>query len=384
MIIKCPECGHDVSDQAKTCPSCGIDIAGKITRCPDCGEVIFKEQAECPVCHCSINGSSTGTVSAQPVVVAPTEPPVARPKEEPQKPVAPRRPRKRRAGVTALIIAFVLALIVVLLGLYFMKTQEQKNEQRAYENAITSSEPLVLQNFLDMYADAPRAHRDSIKTHLDALKRIDLDWRNALVNNTKIAFVQFKKRYPNSVHNVEADIKIDSLDWVAATTENTPEAYSKYLSEHDDGAYYDEAHANYERLEAQKVTPEDRLIVSQLFVTYFNALGHRDVTALTSTLAPVLTSFLHRSNATSDVVVQYMEKLYEDDITRIEFLTSDDWDIEKKELGENRYGYTVNFTVAERIERTDTERETSVSYKVTAQVSSEGRITELNMKRSVQ
>ena len=43
MIIKCPECGHQVSDQAKTCPSCGIEIAGKITRCPDCGEVIFKE-----------------------------------------------------------------------------------------------------------------------------------------------------------------------------------------------------------------------------------------------------------------------------------------------------------------------------------------------------
>ena len=63
MLIKCPECGHQVSDQAKTCPSCGIDIAGKITRCPDCGEVIFKEQAECPMCHCSINGAYRPDVS---------------------------------------------------------------------------------------------------------------------------------------------------------------------------------------------------------------------------------------------------------------------------------------------------------------------------------
>ena len=251
MIIKCPECGHQVSDQAKTCPSCGIDIAGKITRCPDCGEVIFKEQAECPICHCSINGASTSTDNTPSVVVAPEKPAVAV-QEKPQKPVAPRRPRKRRAGVTALIIAFALALIVVLLGLYFMKNQEQKNEQRAYENAITSSEPLVLQNFLDMYVDAPRAHRDSIKSHLDVLLQIDVDWKNALVNNTKMGFVQFKTRYPNSLHNVEADIKIDSLDWAAATVENTIEAYTRYLREHDSGDHFDEAHVAIERLEAEK------------------------------------------------------------------------------------------------------------------------------------
>lgn len=26
MLIKCPECNHDVSDKAKTCPNCGLDI----------------------------------------------------------------------------------------------------------------------------------------------------------------------------------------------------------------------------------------------------------------------------------------------------------------------------------------------------------------------
>ena len=58
MIIKCPECGHQVSDRAKTCPSCGVDIAGKVTRCPDCGEYIFKDDHECPNCHCSINAAA--------------------------------------------------------------------------------------------------------------------------------------------------------------------------------------------------------------------------------------------------------------------------------------------------------------------------------------
>lgn len=384
MIIKCPECGHQVSDQAKTCPSCGIEIAGKITRCPDCGEVIFKEQPECPNCHCSINGASAVSRTVQ-QTSAPT--PTVRQQsevrqEEHQPKPAPRR--KRKAGITALVIAFVIALIVVFLGIYFMKNQEQQNELRAYENAIQSTEPLVLQNFLDMYVDAPLHHRDSIKVHLDALKKIETDWTDAVVNNSKYAYERFMKLYPQSAHNVEAAIRIDSLDWVAATKENTPEAFQKYLTEHEDGAYYDEAHANYERLEAQKVTAEDRLIISQLFTTYFNALAQRDAIALTETLAPVLTSFLHRQNATKDDVLQYMEKLYEADITRMEFTPNGDWVIEKNELGEGRYSYTVNFTVAQHMERSDEGREKNAVFKVTAQVSPEGRITELNMKRSIQ
>ena len=145
MLVKCPECGHQVSDQAKTCPSCGIEIAGKITRCPDCGEVIFKEQSYCPNCRCSINGASVPQDATFPA----TQPAVVKtqPEEPEQAPPAPRRPRRHRAGLTAIIVAFVFALIVVFLGIYFMKNQERQNEQRAYTNAMLSTEPLVLQNF---------------------------------------------------------------------------------------------------------------------------------------------------------------------------------------------------------------------------------------------
>lgn len=385
MLIKCPECGHQVSDQAKTCPECGIEIAGKITRCPDCGEIIFKEQAACPNCHCVINGASAPV--ATPVENTTTEADkksAATAAKKPAPQPAPRRPRRRKAGVTALIIAFVLALIVVFLGIYFMKNQEQKNEQRAYENAMLSTEPLVLQNFLDMYVDAPRQHRDSIKTHLTALKKVETDWTNAMVNNSKYAFEHFMKRYPQSTHNVEAAIKIDSLDWEAAVKENTAEAFKRYFTEHEDGAHYDEAHANYEQIEAQKVTAEDKIAVSQLFSTFFNALAQRDEVALSASLAPVLSSFLHRQNATKDDVKQYMDKLHEPDITRMEFILADDWKIDKQEVSEGRYDYIVDFSVAQRLERTNEERETSVHYKITAKVSADNYITELNMKRSVQ
>ena len=51
MIIKCPECGHQVSDKAPVCPSCGVEIAGHIIKCSHCGELYLKEETSCPNCH---------------------------------------------------------------------------------------------------------------------------------------------------------------------------------------------------------------------------------------------------------------------------------------------------------------------------------------------
>ena len=50
-IIKCPECGRQISDKAPACPNCGVPIAGKIVKCPQCGEIYFKDQEMCPNCH---------------------------------------------------------------------------------------------------------------------------------------------------------------------------------------------------------------------------------------------------------------------------------------------------------------------------------------------
>ncbi len=50
-IIKCPECGHQISEKAAICPICGVEIAGKIAKCSVCGEVFFKDDGLCPRCY---------------------------------------------------------------------------------------------------------------------------------------------------------------------------------------------------------------------------------------------------------------------------------------------------------------------------------------------
>ena len=389
MLVRCPECGHQVSDQAKTCPSCGIDIAGKIIRCPDCGEVIFKEWSECPNCHCVINA---GAVGVMPIPTARRADdtvddeggqnglvPVDMPEEPAQKPK-----RKGRAALTALIVAFVIALIVVFLGFYFYKNQEQQNELRAYENALQSDHPTVLQSFLDLYQDAPREHRDSIEAHLATLKKIDTDWTNACVMGTKADFEKYMKLHPQSIHNTEALLLIDSLDWISAQREDTPEAYMAYMDAHHDGSYYDEAHAAYEVLDARKVKAEDRQFVGQLFTSFFQALADQDEMVLTSTVAPVLDSFLHRPAATKSDVLQYMRHIHEEDITQMTFTPNDDWKIDKQEAGDGQFTYSVDFTIDQKMERSDESLERFCTYKVQGKVSTEGKICELNMRKIVQ
>jgi hypothetical protein len=255
MIIKCPECGHQVSDRAKTCPSCGVDILGKVTRCPDCGEYIFKDDHECPNCHCSINAaapesnpSSQNTQSGQNTQISQNSliPAAVQPGVEPQ-------PKKKSHKLlwSSLIIAFVLALIIVFLGIYYSQKTQMENEMRAYENAMMSTEPAVLQNFLDMYIEAPVAHRDSIKVHLMALKKIDRDWDNARISQSKKELLLFIDRNPDNVHVREARLMIDSLDFITAKIGNSMESFKKYMEDHEQGYYYDEAKSEYDRLEEE-------------------------------------------------------------------------------------------------------------------------------------
>lgn len=54
-LIKCPECGKNVSDKAIKCPNCGCSlkraiIQSNVIKCPECGAIIQKDSASCPNC----------------------------------------------------------------------------------------------------------------------------------------------------------------------------------------------------------------------------------------------------------------------------------------------------------------------------------------------
>lgn len=66
-LIKCPECGGQVSDKSEKCIHCGAILIQKEKKyCPDCGAELEEGMDTCPKCGCPIkNAVETETVPQQ-------------------------------------------------------------------------------------------------------------------------------------------------------------------------------------------------------------------------------------------------------------------------------------------------------------------------------
>lgn len=483
-MIKCPECGHVVSDRAPSCPSCGAKIENEVIKCPVCGEAYFKEQTECPHCHHRTANASTmeneqpnnvvppapqspsagvadTNVPQQPsnnAYVQPTVTPVAAQQQQnvygssqgmqsqasqhvnnayqgqPVQPTQqqggyqaqPAQPTQQQSGYQAqpaqptngpqpqfgntqqpqygqvppqtpppgtqqpqnkniLTIALisVVALLFIGLGAYFFFGSSGNKEQQAYEYALNSNDPAVLESYLNNYRDADPMHRDKISQQLAQLKQSELDWTNTMVSGSKTALADFLSKYPNSTHKAEAERKIDSLDWLVAKKANTAEAYNLYVTEHPNGVYIDEANNNLNVAKTKNITPKEKEMLALVFRSVFRSINDRDDEGLTSNFSDFLSSFLGKSNASKSDVIAFLNKIYKDDITAMEWRANNDMKITKREIGIDEYEYSVDFSAKQKIEREDEGQETEANYRIKAKVNPDGKITELNMVKVI-
>ena len=483
-MIKCPECGHVISDRAPSCPSCGAKIENEVVKCPVCGEAYFKEQAECPHCHHRTANASTmenkhpnnvvppapqspsagvadTNVPQQPsnnAYVQPTVTPVAAQQQQnvygngqgmqsqanqpvnnayqgqPVQPTQqqggyqaqPAQPTQQQSGYQAqpaqptngpqpqfgntqqpqygqvppqtpppgtqqpqnkniLTIALisVVALLFIGLGAYFFFGSSGNKEQQAYEYALNSNDPAVLESYLNNYRDADPMHRDKISQQLAQLKQSELDWTNTMVSGSKTALADYLSKYPNSTHKAEAERKIDSLDWLVAKKTNTAEAYNLYVTEHPNGVYIDEANNSLNVAKTKNITPKEKEMLALVFRSVFRSINDRDDEGLTSNFSDFLSSFLGKSNASKSDVIAFLNKIYKDDITAMEWRANNDMKITKREIGIDEYEYSVDFSAKQKIEREDEDKETEANYRIKAKVNPDGKITELNMVKVI-
>ncbi len=483
-MIKCPECGHVVSDRAPSCPSCGAKIENEVIKCAVCGEAYFKEQAECPHCHHRTANTSTmehehqnnvvppvpptppagvadNNVPQQPsnnAYVQPTVTPVAAQQQQtpygntqgapsqanqtvnnayqgqPVQPTQqqggyqaqPAQPTQQQGGyqaqpaqptsgpqpqfgntqqppygqvppqtpppgaqqpqnknVLTIVLIAVVALLFIGIGAYFFFGSSGNKEQQAYEYALNSNDPAVLESYLNNYRDADPMHRDKISQQLAQLKQSELDWTNTMVSGSKTALADYLSKYPNSIHKAEAERKIDSLDWLVAKKANTAEAYNLYVTEHPNGVYIDEANNNLNVAKTKNITPKEKEMLALVFRSVFRSINDRDDEGLTSNFSDFLSSFLGKSNASKSDVIAFLNKIYKDDITAMEWRANNDMKITKREIGIDEYEYSVDFSAKQKIEREDEDKETEANYRIKAKVNPDGKITELNMVKVI-
>ena len=414
-IIKCPECGRQISDKAPTCPSCGVEIAGKITKCPKCGEVYFSNLEMCPNCH-ELNPSLTKMTSSagmsqqtpsmtqqqdaenvarqnaikqeeirrQEALRQQARPQTSvRATTPPTPPVPPVRPQQthsqnggngegtqaeKKSARSVIIISLIFAFLVCGIFYYF------------YEYAMQSSDPMVLQSYLDTYKDADEAHRDSIMAHLELLKQTDQDWTNAVVSGSKEALQAYLDKYPDSPHKQEVLNKIDSIDWNVAKNADNVEAYQAYLAAHADGSHIEEAENAMKKAKSRDLQPEEKEMVSSLFRHFFQSINTRDADGLQASCEDILSSLLGKNSATKADVVTFMNKLYKDDVTNLNWFLTNDYKIKKREVGDEDYEYQVQFSAREEVQLTDGTKKTNL-FKINSTVSPDGKVSAFNMSK---
>ena len=291
-IIKCPECGHEVSDAADRCPNCGVSIAGNIKTCPDCGRVVLKNAEKCPSCGAKLEcfretpAGSTGSGSRQ----------------KSYKNIDPYAPGvgEKKKGNRGVVVGIIVAVVVIALGVVaytlVQKSQKAQNEQTAYEEVIASNDTALYSQYLRDFPEGK--HSEEVEAKLKELVAEINDWNDACVNNIKSGFVTFLSNHPNSSFEQACKDKIDSLDYVDALSANTVEALQMYVSSHPDGKYIDEAVQAQNDIASMKVQPAEASTIKSVCSQFFTSLADKDEASLTSTVAAVMDNFLKDRKST--------------------------------------------------------------------------------------
>lgn len=402
-IIKCPECGHQTSDKAPVCPNCGVEIAGKIIKCPYCGEIYLISEIVCPHCHKSpsngnnpiendnqslVEQNSTNVernsyLTSDNGIIVPTKDESSNslnttPQEQYTTP-NDNTPKARKNNRTTLIVSLIIAVLALGVCFYFYNRAQSEKEMEEYNFALSSEDPTILQEYLNNFKDAPQEHIDSIKAHLQRLEQLDQDWTNAIVSGSKSALMDYLSKHPDSPHKQEAMDKIDSIDWAQCLKLNTSEAYQMYMADHSDGNHYEEAQIALKKIKANTVSMEERQAISNLFHNFFVSINERDEINLVSNINDNI-NFLGKQNATKQDIIYFMNRLYKQDVQNMVWSISGDYNIQKKEIGDEQYEYIVNFMANQKVEKVD-EPSANYKYKINARINPDGKMTEMSMTR---
>jgi len=323
MIIKCPECGHDVSDQAENCPQCGYRIKPK---------------------------------------------------------------KKIRWGLVAAITALVLVCLIAGAGYVKYQLDQKEKEHRIYSQAMQSNDWEVLQNYLDMYEDkAPQEHIDSIRYRMNEVSQSEDDWEKILKNGTRALLNKFLQKHPDSEHAREAEHLLDSLDWMTVIANKTLDGLQKYVTEHINGDHVDEANQLMNDIRNGEVTDDDVEFVKRIFQEYFNSLSIKDERGLLGTVSTILSNFLGKTNASKNDVLEFMKRVYNGDVLTSEWTLMDDFKVTKKTAEDGLGGtdYTVSFSVEEKVQNMEGNNNKLNTYHITAKVDKYGKISAFVMDKAV-
>ena len=415
MIIKCPECGHQVSDKAPICPSCGVEIAGHLIKCSYCGEIYLKEDAVCPNCHHSAstdnsvneddvktepvkddsqnNGdySESETSSVELVVSAESI------EEEPRLDGTPTqdtltiespssdaevstddvivKPESKNNNHTPLFVSLLIALVICAVLLFFYKRGNDNHEAEEYKIALKSNNRQVMEQYLEDYPNAPLIHINSIRDLLKQTQQNNDEWGRVIQQNTIASYKAYLETHPNTPYKNEILKRVEELYWNEVVNQNTEAAYLGYREKYPKGFHVKEADEKLKIMLDNTSTPSEEKVAVSAVRQFLQGLNSKSTSKIEGVTASSF-NFLGAGGATIADVSKYMrEKLYQADVKEITWQLGTVLNATTDKLDD---GTTVQkITIPARLEIVREGGKGSNKYTIKAQIEN-GKITAIN------
>ena len=263
-LIKCPECGHEVSTKAPRCPHCGVPIAGNLKRCPNCDTIMLKDVECCPNCDTPFlvtNEAPEPTPAPAPAEPTPTltPPAPAAPTEEvtapttdttepasnqptaptPSPAAAPAKKKKSLGGWALFALIVVLAALAVLI-VWQIRSSREASAEAAFTLLRECNDPRSFEDFINRYPKS--RHIGEVQARLKELREEETAWKAASITTQVELIRTFIENYPTSAHRATAFHRIDTLDWRTADNAGTSASYTSYINAHEAGDFITEAY----------------------------------------------------------------------------------------------------------------------------------------------
>ena len=425
-IIKCPECGHQISEKATVCPSCGVEIDGKVTKCESCGEVYFKDEGFCPSCHAPYKRGVSHSHEQRPRTQEKEEKPETsagsaeqkeekiqerrekqkqekREEKDTEKSTETKEERRRipetepddeqdfetesrgkkslKRRVAPYLVSVVMAAIVGAVSIYFYKESKQAKEQQAYKLAMQSNDTIVMHGYLNTYGDAPTQHLDSVRSRIMYMQQSGRDWQTLMSNKTKDLTATFINSYPDSPHLFQATALLDSIDWAAAEALNTSAAYRLYMTEHAKGSHLAQARERVYGINLDTVEQEESKLVDEALGTFFTSVNENDGVALRDLLSDNVSSFMSTEHPTKAEVVGWMQRQHGESVKDLKWQPSEQVEITKRKLEGDKYEYVVRCNASQSM--TKDGKKQNERFKVSATITSGGKLKSMDMIKVV-
>ncbi len=342
--------------------------------CPNCGTPANATDTYCSFCGAQINHQPVVTPTPQETNLNPIP-------NVKYNPTPRNRDNRTKNNIRALVLSILGIIIAIAIATGIFSYINHNNEMALWEECCAKKQIDDLRTYMEKYPDGK--HYDEAKEMLDKLVRDKEAWDQARVSNDEEHLRDFIRNHPGSEHIDDARQILDDIVWNKALNINTKDAFNQYIKEFPDGTHIADAHNHFDEKLRAELTDSERDNVSGTIQNFLLGLENWNVDLLLSTCNSEMSNFMGKLHPTLNDVRDYYDAFRESDIDSIGF-TAPSVIVNKVIRNDKTTEYKVTFTTTRRMRREGVDEELVAVMKGQALLDDFFRFKELTMDKDTQ